>query len=94
MHFVQMEKGADLEEENVALQLQLENIAVQINELQGQTLGAQGDEEEAGVPTEDAAVETAQCLLQLSDHTNLILAAYGVSARFSPSDHKEQNISC
>ena len=69
----QMESGAALEEANEALQWQLA-------ELRAEEAGLRDCEATAEAGGSAPEVAFAQCLIELSDHANLVLAAYEVSA--------------
>ena len=76
---LQMESGAALEEENEALQWQLAGLRAEEAALRDSG-DCEASAEAGGRAPEVAFV---QCLIELSDHANLVLAAYEVS---SPAD--------
>ena len=72
---LQMESGAALEEANEALQCQLAELRAEEAALRDSDCETAA---EAGGRAPEVAF--AQCLIELSDHANLVLAAYEVSA--------------
>lgn len=70
---VQVRQGAALEEESDSLREKLADIDEQLSEMRGSN-GTQSDADDDG-PT----LASAECLVELSDHANLVLAAYKVA---------------